>query len=134
MNSIKKVILLFHVEQQKKNRIEAICKLQGIRLLEVDRKRYEESLGALAGIEGIPKMGKVYEGAEFPMEMMVFSGIDSEGLDAFLKAYREAGITPIGLKAVITPHNIFWSAAQLYGELLKEHIHFGQKKTGDEGK
>ena len=42
-------------------------------------------------------------------------------LDVFLKAYREAGIPPVWLKATVTPHNMTWSAAQLYRELAEEH-------------
>ena len=58
--------------------------------------------------------------------MMVFSNM-ADMLDQFLSEYKKAGIPPIGLKAVITPHNIFWSAEDLYKELFKEHQYFQKK-------
>ena len=90
----------------------------------VEYKQYLEPLGVIAGIQGIPKSGKIYQGMNFPMEMMIFSGIHQELLDLFLQKYRALRIEPISLKAVLTPTNVFWNAEQLYQELLKEHMSF----------
>ena len=57
---------------------------------------------------------------------MIFSGTDSTQLDTFLNDYKQTGAQPVPLKAVITPHNIFWTAEYLYKELLKEHMHFNR--------
>ena len=65
-----------------------------------------------------------YTGPDFPTEMLVFSGMDSEMIDTFLDQYKKASIPPIGLKAIITQHNIFWTAEELYKELFKEHSKF----------
>ena len=58
--------------------------------------------------------------------MMIFSNM-ADMLDQFLSEYKKAGIPPIGLKAVITPYNLFWRAADLYEELFKEHQEFKKK-------
>ena len=55
---------------------------------------------------------------------MVFSGTDSTQMDAFLADYKQTGAASIPLKAIITPHNIFWTAEALYQELFKEHLRF----------
>lgn len=58
---------------------------------------------------------------KFDGEMLIFSGMDSAAVDRFLAEYRKDGIEPVSLKAVITPHNIFWTAEKVYRELEREH-------------
>ena len=114
-------ILLFHVEQGKAGQIENICRNLGIQAMRIKPSSYAQKLGYLAGITGLQRENTTYTGLDFPSEMMVFSGMDSDMLDCFLDEYKKAFIPPIGLKAVLTPHNIFWSAKELYRELSKEH-------------
>ncbi len=116
-----KKILLFQVNKEKKKQITALCRSLDIIPVIVPRGQYEETLGALAGIDGFTLSGKGYGGAPLDTDMMVFSGIASNTLDDFLKEYKLACIEPIPLKAVLTRHNIFWNAKQLYEELCKEH-------------
>lgn len=120
----RKKVLLFHVEKEKQEKIKTLCRSFHITAVPIHRRQYLEPLGAAAGIQGIPRSGKLYEGDEFPLEMMVFSGISQEILDHFLKQYREASIAPIPLKAIITPTNVFWTALQLYEELFREYQSF----------
>ncbi|HBA51250.1 MAG TPA: DUF3783 domain-containing protein [Lachnospiraceae bacterium] len=117
-------ILLFHVEAGKAQRIEGLCRKLGIRISRVKLSSYSQKLGYLAGISGFRRENSSYAGTEFPSEMMVFSGMNSDMLDCFLEEYKKASIPPIGLKAVLTPHNIFWRAEDFYRELFKEHQFF----------
>lgn len=119
-------ILLFHVEQDKAGKIESICRKLNIHTSRIKPFLYSQKLGYLAGISGFYRGNTVYTGPDFSSEMMVFSGINSDMLDRFLKEYKRASIPPIGLKAVLTTHNIFWSAEDLYKELFKEHQILGQ--------
>lgn len=121
MDQTKKV-LLFQINKEKKEQIKSLCRELNMEAVTVDCKQYLEPLGVIAGIQGIPGSGKVYKGMAFPMEMMVFSGIHPELLDLFLQKYREYHIEPVGLKAILTPTNVFWNAEQLYKELQKEHM------------
>lgn len=116
-----KKLLLFSMKEEKRKQIEDLCRKLQIQAVTVAPKQYAETLGALAGVSGIPGTNQCYQGPAFPMEMMVFSGISSEQLDEFLKQYRMAEIERVPLKAIVTPYNIFWNAEKLYGELLKEH-------------
>lgn len=88
------------------------------------RKDYNQKLGALAGIQGFAKEKVIYNGPDFPLEMIVFSGIDSAQIDSFLADYKQTGAQPVPLKAIITPQNIFWTVEALFKELWKEHLHF----------
>lgn len=117
-------VLLFHVEKSKQKQIAELCRQLAFTPVIVPKRQYGESLGALARIDGISKTGKPYEGEELSREMMVFSGIGSEALDLFLAKYREKGIEPVDLKAVLTPNNIFWDVLTLFEELEKEHQAF----------
>lgn len=143
MENTKKV-LLFHVSEEKTKQIRALCSKMQIAVVTVKDSLWGQSLGSLAGIKGLsspaasaaPFSSPIPSAAPFSspipsaaplsspalsMEMMVFSGIPSGELDAFLASYHEAGIPMIPLKAILTPYNIFWNATQLYQELQKEH-------------
>ena len=87
-------ILLFGVAAQKVEKIKALCK----------------------------NLGSRYSGADFPAELLVFSGINSSQMDIFLAEYKKAGIEPIGCKAIVTPDNVFWSADKLFREIFREHL------------
>ena len=93
--------------------------------------RYESKcipthLRALAGLQGFSKENTTYNGPEFPLEMMIFSGTDSAKMHTFLDDYRQTGAQPVPLKAIITPHNIFWTVETLFNELKKEYLHFNR--------
>lgn len=115
-------ILEFRLETKKREAIAEICRRLGIQVVEVQRRDYGQKLGALAGVSGFKKEQKVYNGPELPAEMLVFSGMNSDQLDAFLAEYRGCGQPPIGLKAVVTANNVFWDVESLFRELLGEHM------------
>lgn len=118
------IILTFGLGKEKSRAIRSVAQKNGIYIKEISRKDYSQKLGTLAGIEGFSKEKINYDGPDFPLEMIVFSGIDSAQMDTFLADYKKTGVQPIPLKAIITPHNIFWSADTLFKELWKEHLRF----------
>lgn len=122
--SNKASVLLFHIAPEKTKQIEAVCRSLKLQVIKVKPASYCQKLGYLAGINGFDRENCTYTSAEFPTEMMILSGMDSDFVDIFLAKYKEASIPPIGLKAILTPHNIFWSAEDLYKELFKEHMSF----------
>lgn len=117
-------VLLFHVDKQKTKEIKKICQKLNLQTTEISPSSYHEKLGYLAGIDGFKKENKTYIGPDFPSEMLLFSGMDSDLVDQFLAAYKMTTLAPIGLKAILTMHNIFWTATELYQELSKEHAMF----------
>lgn len=119
-------ILTFGLVKEKLNAVRKTALKNGIQVKEVSQKDYCQKLGTLAGIQGFSKENATYEGAEFPLEMMVFSGMDSSKIDTFLADYKKACVPPVPLKAIITPHNIFWTVEMLFNELKKEHLHFNR--------
>lgn len=117
-------ILLFHINLEKKVRILALCRQLEMEPVVVEKAKYHQQMGVLAGIVGFKEKGGRFEGKELPGEMMVFSGMDENMLDMFLAEYKKAGIAPIALKAVLTPHNIRWTPEELFRELMGEHQTF----------
>ena len=121
---MSQVILTFKLQKENEDAMATICKPRGIKLLEIPVKDYAQKLGYLAGVKGFSREKAVYDGAPFAAEMLVFSGMDSEQVDIFLVEYKKTGLPAIGLKAVVTPHNVFWTADALFRELMKEHLAF----------
>ena len=119
-NSNKK-LLIFNMDDNKVSLIRTLCGNLNVRLIRIYRPQYGESIGALTGIPTFHLTNQPYRGDDFKQEMMVMCGFKPDELDLFLKAYREAGIPPVWLKATLTSHNMAWSAAQLYSELAQEH-------------
>ena len=115
-------ILEFRLDRDKHNAVQNICSRLGITNTCIERKDYAQKLGALAGVAGFAKDGKKYGGPEFPSEMLVFSGMNSGQVDVFLEEYKKNGLSPVRLKAVITAENVFWSADELFREIMREHI------------
>lgn len=120
-------ILEFRLDKDKHAAVKEICKRLGIQTVAVERRDYGQKLGALAGVRGFHKEKEEYNGPELPAEMLVFSGMNSGQVDLFLAEYKKSSAAPIGLKAVVTPDNVFWSADTLFRELMREHMSFGKK-------
>ena len=121
---MSQTILTFQLQKEKESAIAEICKRLGIRLKAIPTKDYAQKLGYLAGIKGFPQEKVTFSGIPFPAEMLVFSGLNSDQVDAFLAEYKKTGLPAIGLKAIVTPHNVFWTAEALFRELMQEHLSF----------
>lgn len=119
---MSQIILEFRLDRDKHNMLQEICVRLGIKNICVGRRDYAQKLGALAGVAGFSKDQKKYTGPEFPAEMLVFSGMNSGQVDIFLDEYKKTGLAPIGLKAVITANNVFWTAETLFQEIMREHM------------
>ena len=118
------IILTFGLGKEKIKVVRSIAQKNRIQIKEISRKDYNQKLGALAGIQGFAKEKVIYNGPDFPLEMIVFYGIDSAQIDTFLADYKQTGAQPVPLKAIITPQNIFWTVETLFKELWKEHLSF----------
>ena len=118
------MVLCFQLSKEKEQAVGDVCRKLGIRQRKVTGGEYNQKLGFLAGVDGFNKESGASVKGALSGEMLVFSGIDSDGVGAFLTAYKETGTAPVGLKAILTPHNVFWSVEQLYQELMKEHVMF----------
>lgn len=119
-------LVLYSIKDQKKaQQITALCRKLGIQTKEVKTKDVDEKVGVLAGIEPLATAGakKAAPLAVLDLpEYLIFSGLPEVLLDQFLKEYRQQGIEPVSLKAVLTLHNKDWTVRNLITELMKERM------------
>lgn len=117
-----KKLLLFQINPKKTNALKALCATLrpqlDIKVVEVAKTQYGQSLGFLAGIDGFAEKKERYTGLPFPGEMLVFSGLTDSELDTVLTAWNKNGPERVALKAVLTPDNIHWTPERLFRELL----------------
>ena len=116
------VVLYFIADSKKDKQVAKLCRRLGIRMKGLKPEDGDREIGALAGITrsaSARNHGTMPAGYALP-ELLIFSGLPGEGLDAFLAEYKKAGIEPVGLKAIVTPHNLTWTVYELTAELVRE--------------
>ena len=128
--AVPQPVILYYTESAgKAQQIEMLCSQFGYRTRFLGAADAGTEVGVLAGISnakrgrGMPD-GRTDSGSPEDRclpEHMIFSVIGGEQLDVFLQAMRTAGISPIPLKAVLTPYNYKWSLYELVQELQREH-------------
>lgn len=120
------VVLYFIADSRKEKQITKLCRKLGIRLKGLKPEDSNTEIGALAGITRTDAgSAPVRSHASAPVgyvlpELLIFSGLSDESLDVFLAEYKKAGIEPVGLKAIVTPHNLTWTVYELTAELVRE--------------
>lgn len=103
-----------------------------LRLVQVKKEDYLQSVGYLAGLKGLEENPVKYEGEPLEQEMLVFAGFSNQKLDEMLKAMRKIGVR-VDYKAVLTDTNCTWNVPELYKELASEHesmqkLHMEEKR------
>ena len=111
-------MLVFNMDGARRAKLNMICMRHKIRIRPVAKEEFGLTLGALCG-----KMpaGDAAEAEGFDEEMIVMADFTTALANAFLMSWRQAKQSPIRLKAVLTPTNVGWNAAQLYRELDEEN-------------
>ena len=129
-------LVLYYIKDHKKEKqVIALCRRLGIRTKKLQEQDLDKKVGVLAGIE--PTMAQQANRSATPImmdfpEYMILSGLAEEQLDQFLKEYRQQGIEPVALKAIVTLHNKDWTVRDLLMELMKERMsmmNFGGNKS-----
>lgn len=118
-------------ETSKEKQVVNLCRKLGLKTRKLKDSDAKITVGTLTG------NGKINESPDNQMlntanqnvptgyslpELIVFSGLKDNKLDEFLAEYKKMGIAPIGLKAVVTIHNVNWTMYELAEELVRERI------------
>ena len=53
--------------------------------------------------------------------MLVMANFPAGMMNTFLGLFRRMGITPVALKAILTPTNAQWDSEKLHTEIASEH-------------
>jgi hypothetical protein len=118
-------LIMYHVhDENKKIQLEVLCLSLSIPTRELKATDLNEQVGKLAGIKGMTQNAS---GEKIPAlfsmpEVILFSGVPNAKLDEFLYSYKNVGLTPTKLKAVVTPRNVSWTLYQLINELSQEAV------------
>lgn len=119
------LLVLYHITDRKKETLfREFCKRQGCRVRAVSEDDMNREVGYLAGISPVAagkNHSRMPDGFPVP-EFLIFSGFSMDRLEEFLDGYKLAGIPPVGLKSVLTEHNLKWTAYELATELVKERM------------
>lgn len=117
--NMKEQVLLFHFEDRE--RLSAVRKAMlptHIPCTVIEQADCDQPLGTFVGLP-VTAMPEV-PSAALTEEVLVLCGLSDAGIQLVLAALRKAGIY-IPYKAMLTPTNKDWTAAQLFAELYEEH-------------
>ena len=119
----QEMVLYYTPEQNENvNRLKGVLVRMGIRIRNVAPEQVDETVGALAGMQGFALSGRKEEEHPFiPEQMLVMHRFTGRRMDELLANLRKAGVPKIDLKAVVTPSNCSWSFYHLYEEIREEH-------------
>lgn len=126
-------MVLYYVQDEKKKiQLEVLCMGMALRTKQLRASDLNEQVGALAGLKGMRPID-IGAAEKAPVifcipEVIIFSGVSGKALDEFLLSYKNAGLTPTKLKAVITPKNVEWTLYHLIRELAEEYSRLEAKK------
>ena len=111
-------VLAMNIQPEKLGKLRFLCLRLGIRVTVVEQRAFGCAVGDLAAGSAAPVRGKW---APFGDEMLVMASFRPGMLDAFLGGFREMGLAPIPLKAMLTETNAGWSVERLHAALREEH-------------
>ena len=113
--------LLFSFRPEDRTmRIIRYLSAQGVSVRTVQAAELNETLGYLFSLPGYEKRSSPAFLTQSVPEMLVMHGFGQARLDAFLRFFREEGVRRVELKAVLTPTNAAWTAAELSRHLAAE--------------
>lgn len=113
-------LLFSFCPEERTVRIIRYLTAQGVSVRTVPAEELNETLGYLFSLPGYEKRSvPAFPAANVP-EMLVMHGFDQTMLDAFLRFFRTENVRRVELKAVLTPTNAAWTAAELSRHLTLE--------------
>lgn len=113
------VLLCYNLPEEKARQIRLLAMRMLVRVRPVMSGEYGETLAALCGMEALASTPAPEKSLE--AEMLVLAHFSNDLLTRFLAGFRQAGITPVPLKAILTDTNAHWNSLSLFQELTAEH-------------
>ena len=113
------VLLCYNLAPEKAQKIRLAAMRLKIRVRPVAKEEYGQTLAALCGME--ETTDAAYGGAGFEDEMLVMANFPAAMMNTFLGLFRQMGIAPVALKAILTPTNAQWDSEKLHAEIASEH-------------
>ena len=121
MKADVKVLMYNFSEDERTRQISRYLNIAGISYKTVPVTDYLHPLGYLFGLPGFSPSPQFNLSGNFSEEMLVMHNFSQEQQTDFLSFFHREGLTPVALKAVLTPVTQHWSSLRLHDELSKEH-------------
>ncbi len=120
---MKELLLLFAIPDKSiRNDLRNLLAPMKLQVKYVERPQYNRTLASLAGLEPMKDLPLPYDGPEFEMPLMIFSGIPDAKLSLLLNALKSYDRCRFPLKAVMTETSRNWAAAYAYLHIRAEHM------------
>lgn len=125
---MKPTILTFNLNENRLTKLRFICFKLGILVKPIPPERFDHHIATLIGLsEPETEPGR----DTFSDEMLLFHNLSDYQLNTFLATCKQQRFAPVALKAVVTPTNVAWTAAELYVELWQERQAVLKGETAD---
>ena len=121
MNTQPEALLYNFSDPERFRQIRRYLNRQKVKTRIVTAPEFLHPLGYLFEIPGFHPSSQFNLGSNFSDEMIVLKDFSSEQLDEFLAFFKENGLLPVNLKAMLTPVTVHWDSLKLHDELMKEH-------------
>lgn len=122
MKQIQELVVLYHfTDTARRECIEAVLRQLKIKCKAVGAEAAGQKVGFLVGLKGFTSTEKEPEGVPFAEELLIFQGFAYKRMEKVLTAFAAAGLEKVRYKAIVTPHNMFWSLHRLGDKMQKEH-------------
>lgn len=116
------MVLCYNMHGERADQVRKLAAGLGIEAFLVPQEAYLQKIGALCGL--FAPTDEAYHGDGFEGEMMLMAFFEKGLLSRFLDGFREQGLTPVHLKAMLTEKNSEWNSLALQAELQDEYEHF----------
>lgn len=124
----KPQVLLFNIiVDERGKKLENYLRASGVAVRHVLPSEFGHPIGYLLSLPGFEDPHGM-ACLPFSEEMMLMSGFDRQRLDALLAFFSREELRRIELKAMLTPTNASWNAAELYRHLSAERRQFSALK------
>lgn len=118
---MEKLIYYAAGNEKKEAQVRKLAEVLGLDWIAVSSFETSQTVGYLTRTQGYAKIPVTLAAMppQIPEDILLFCDLNEKKLDHALSVIRNSGVS-IALKAVVTPHNIRWTLADLYRELVEE--------------
>lgn len=123
------VLLTYNLDDPRAQEVRALAQSLGITVRPVPDTAHGVTLKKL--LDDTSDEAPMGSQAAVKEAMIVMCHFPRPLLNALLDGFRDKGIPPVSLMAVLTPTNSTWTSADLYTALCKERAHFVSQQDKD---
>lgn len=118
---MEKIVYYAAGNEKKEKALKGIADMLRVEYISVSAFETSQTVGYLTDTDGFEKIPVTLAALppQIPEDILLFCGLSEKKLNDALAVIRNSGVS-VALKAVVTPHNIRWTLADLYRELAEE--------------